>query len=441
MKHYLSLFCLTFCIQVTHGYTPQVPARIRFADIRLHLSKAARKRVQEKVDSLTQSSQCFQDLLDRVSLFLPIVERVLKEESLPLDFKYLVIQESGFVSDAVSTSNAVGFWQFKEPTAKEVGLKINQYVDERMHIAAATRAAAKYIKQNNQEFNNWLHALLAYCEGRGGARKLIAKRYMGAKSMKIEQEEHMYIIHLLACKVAFEQVLAKTWRPPQLHLYEYQDVRGKTLNEISNYLGVDNKKVQDYNKWLKRYRVPHDTTCTAIIPMTHKQYARRIASSRTSNSSKSTLDYTKYCERYNAFPVVSRRKHKKNATEVTLVNKIVGVVAIDGDSLVSLSKAGNISLSRFLMFNDLERKHLVVPGQVYYYKSKKSKANVYFHIVQPGETWWSIAQKYGIKKKMLLLKNRLRRVESLQPGRVLWLRCIRPSHTPVAYEPLHQASD
>ncbi|MFM2428782.1 MAG: hypothetical protein RL012_666 [Bacteroidota bacterium] len=432
MKRCLLLCCFAFSIQVS-GTTPQVLSSTRFADIKLQLSKDAKKRIQEKVDSLTKSKKYFQTLLDRANLFLPIVERILKEENLPLDFKYLVIQESELIADAVSTAHAVGFWQFKEPAAREMGLKIDRHVDERMHIAAATRAAAKYLKQHNQEFNNWLYALLAYNEGRGGARKLIKEHYLGAKSMKIEQQAHMYIIHFLAYKFAFEKVLGKE-NHPELYLHEYQEVHGKTLGEIAKEFGVDKKQVMDHNKWLKRHRVPHDTTCVAIIPMTHQRYACRVTSAKKNTLEKKYIDYAKYWEKEKNFPAITTQKYKKDNTELTLVNKIAGVVALSGDSAVSLVKAGKISLSQFLTFNDLDRNHSIIPKQVYYYAPKRSKAGAHFHIVRQGETWWSVAQKYGIKQEALLLKNRLRKSVALKPGRVLWLRFIRPASIPVAYE-------
>ena len=65
-------------------------------------------------------------ILDRVSLYFPIIERVLNEEKIPDDFKYLSIQESALISTAKSSSNAFGFWQFKEETAKTHGLIINK---------------------------------------------------------------------------------------------------------------------------------------------------------------------------------------------------------------------------------------------------------------------------------------------------------------------------
>lgn len=426
MRKYFLFCCCLLGIQV-HATTPQVSSSMWFAGIKLQLSEGAKKRVQNKVDSLTRSEKHFQALLDRGNLFIPIIDRILKEENLPADFRYLVIQESALTADAVSTANAVGFWQFKEPAAREMGLKIDRHVDERMHIAAATRAAAMYLKQHNQGFNNWLYALLAYNEGWTGAQKFIKKHHLGARAMKIGQQDHVYIIHFLAYKVAFEQVLGHASHP-ELYLHEYQEVHGKTLAEIAKEFGVDKKQVHDHNKWLRRHRVPHDTTCVAIIPMTHQQYARQIT------SAKKAIDYTKYGEQEKKFPVIKSRRHKKSDQEVTLINEIKGVVASASDSTASLAKAGNIPLSHFLVFNDLDKNHTIVPGQVYYYKPKRRKAGVHFHVVRKGETWWSIAQKYGITQEVLLRKNRLHKAVALEPGRVLWLRFIRPAHIPVAYE-------
>lgn len=163
MKRCLFFLCIVFHVQAS-GTTPKVPSKMSFAGMTLQITKDAKIQIQEKVNSLTKSKKHFQELLDRANLFLPIIERVIKEENLPKDFRYLVIQESALISDAVSSANAVGFWQFKEPAAREVGLKIDQHIDERMHIAAATRAAAKYLKQNNQEFNNWLYVWLFYVQ-------------------------------------------------------------------------------------------------------------------------------------------------------------------------------------------------------------------------------------------------------------------------------------
>ena len=69
--------------------------------------------------------------IDRMLLYFPIIERIFKEEGVPEDFETLAIQESGLISDAVSSADAVGFWQFKDFTAQEVGLRVDKRIDER----------------------------------------------------------------------------------------------------------------------------------------------------------------------------------------------------------------------------------------------------------------------------------------------------------------------
>ena len=63
-----------------------------------------------------------------------MIERILKEEEMPDDLKYLALQESALIPDAVSSSNAVGFWQFKKETAEDYGLTVNDKIDERKNM-------------------------------------------------------------------------------------------------------------------------------------------------------------------------------------------------------------------------------------------------------------------------------------------------------------------
>ena len=440
------LFIIIFCFALqAHVVAPRVSSRIHFADMRLHISRGAKARIQEKVDSLTRNKKSFQALLDQVNLFLPIVERILKEEGIPTDFKYLVIQESGLIPDAVSTANAVGFWQFRKEAAMETGLKMNRHVDERMHIGAATRAAAKYLKTSNEQFRNWLYALLSYNEGRSGVQKFIKQQYIGAKAIPIASNAHIYIIHFIAFKTVFEPVIGKAPHP-ELYLYEYNEGHGKNLREISREFGVDRTKLKAYNKWLKSASIPYDTQYATIIPLTHQQYAqysrrRKFVGTTKKQLPKAQLDYKKYLGKAETFPLVTLKKEAKTGIEYTAINGIPGVQAQQEDSLASLAKAGNITINQFLAYNDIDENHIVTDGQVYYYKPKRSKASIHFHIAKEEETWWSIAQKYGIRKRDLFRKNRLRKEVALEPGRVLWLRFVRPSHIPVAYERLQAAEE
>ncbi|MBD0259579.1 MAG: LysM peptidoglycan-binding domain-containing protein, partial [Cytophagales bacterium] len=116
------------------------------------------------------------------------------------------------------------------------------------------------------------------------------------------------------------------------------------------------------------------------------------------------------------------------------VNGRPGIMAGAGDNSVALSEQGDVSLAKFLKYNDLEARTPLVPGQVYYLKRKRGKAKIHYHVAAEGETYWSVSQKYGVTLPALLRKNRLRRPEKLRHGQVVWLRYIRPASTPVEYK-------
>ena len=132
---------------------PNVPRSVGFAGMNIQLDEDARAVVQSDVKALLTNKKFWEAKLDRCLLFFPIVEGVLIDEDVPIDFKYLAVQESNLQPDAVSASNAVGFWQFKKETAVDYGLRVDDQVDERKNITSSTRAAAKYLKKSNLQFS------------------------------------------------------------------------------------------------------------------------------------------------------------------------------------------------------------------------------------------------------------------------------------------------
>ena len=141
------LFFLLFSVsQVLQAQIPQVPLEMEFADLTLRIHPQAQREIQLDVDALYRNPNYFKLKQDRANLYFPLVEREFKNQGVPIELKFLVIQESGLVPDAISTSNAVGFWQFKQGTAEEVGLRIDSQIDERKSITASSRGAALYLK-------------------------------------------------------------------------------------------------------------------------------------------------------------------------------------------------------------------------------------------------------------------------------------------------------
>ena len=145
---YENIFRFVFYYSVSVSCaTPQVPHKMQFAGMTLTIRDDARREIQKDVNALTQSARHHNIKVERAKTYFPIIEKVFEEERVPDDFKYLVIQESALIADAVSVSNAVGFWQFKDFTALEMGLRVDKEIDERLNIVSSSRAAARISKR------------------------------------------------------------------------------------------------------------------------------------------------------------------------------------------------------------------------------------------------------------------------------------------------------
>jgi len=392
---------------------PQVPEKLFFGAMELHIDTKARSEIQEDVNRLHRHPGYFQSLLDRVNLYFPTIERVLAEERVPDPIKYLVIQESSLVSDAVSVSNAVGFWQFKMASAQEVGMRVDREIDERMHIEAATRGAARYLKRNNARFDNWIYAVLAYNVGPGGALSLVDKSLYGTSKMPINTRTHWYVKKFLAHWVAFDGLTGRSGHP-QLQLHLHTVAPGTNLKQVAADFQMEAASLEAYNKWLKTTRIPGDKPYQVVLPIPH---SNAFAIAKLNGQAPPVLVASASSA---ASPVPS--KPKTPATRFVLKNNLEAISARAGDTQKSLANEGGISRAKLRRFNDLLRKEPIQTGQVYYLERKNRKAEVPFHTFQQGESLWEVSQAYGIRLNRLLHLNRLDPTEAVKSGRRLHLQ-------------------
>ena len=124
---------------------------------------------------------------------MPLIEKLLPREGLPKELGYLALLESQFILDSTSRNGAVGLWQFVPATARQYGLRIDSWVDERRDPVKSTRAAAAYLKDLHDYYGRWFLATAAYNAGQGNVDKALrqsqAKDFWSIKAKAQLSEE------------------------------------------------------------------------------------------------------------------------------------------------------------------------------------------------------------------------------------------------------------
>ncbi|HRG10579.1 MAG TPA: LysM peptidoglycan-binding domain-containing protein [Cyclobacteriaceae bacterium] len=400
---FFAVALIFFGVAASYAQTPEVPHKMHFADMTLTIRDDARREIQKDVDALTQHPRYFNIKVERAKTYFPIIDKIFEEERLPLDFKYLVLQESALIADAVSVSNAVGFWQFKDFTAMEMGLRVDKEVDERMNIHSATRAAARYLKKNNFMFNNWLLALQSYQMGGGGVQRSVGDKYNGARHMDITSDTYWYIKKYLAHKVAFENAVKGE---AQVKVSHYPITSAKSFSELSNELAMEESVLRDYNKWIRKDKIPADKTYVVVIPT--GKLPSEFNTLNIASSSKPEVIEVKPTAR------TEKKRH----------NGILAIQAMPGETTTSLAKRAGVGISEFLKFNEIPIDHTVMVGSHYYLARKKIRSSGESYTVRSGDDWWLVSQQTGVQLKRLKKYNK-QLTASLKAGDVVRLDNVK----------------
>lgn len=173
------------------------------------LPKVEHRSVDREVSWFINHPEYLKRAQRRAEPFLYTIVRQLEKHKMPGELALLPIVESAFQPHAVSPARAAGIWQFIPETGRRYGLKRSRSYDGRRDVYASTRAAIKYLKKLNNDFDgDWLLAVAAYNCGEGAVAKAIQRneaRNLPTDfwSLDLPEETKAYVPRLLAVSKVF----------------------------------------------------------------------------------------------------------------------------------------------------------------------------------------------------------------------------------------------
>jgi len=238
----------------------QLPENVSFAGEKMPLDNFDTRESLDReilISAYRHSSTIM--IIKRANRYLPIIEKILKENNIPDDFKYLVAAESEF-SNMVSPSGATGFWQIMAETGKEAGMEINTVVDERYDIEKSTQFACDYFRKSYEKYGNWTLTAASYNGGRAALDEQIKiQKEYNYYDLLLSEETARYIFRAVAYKLvindpeSFGFNIDKGDLYPELDYYEVKvDTAVSDFSAFAKKFGTNYKMLKFLNPWLRK---------------------------------------------------------------------------------------------------------------------------------------------------------------------------------------------
>ncbi len=213
-------------------------------------------------------------IIKKANRYLPVIEKILAENNIPDDFKYLVAAESEF-TNVVSPAGATGFWQIMRATGLESGMEINTIVDERYHLEKSTIFACNFIRKSYERYGNWTLAAASYNGGRASVDEQIRiQKENNYYDLLLNEETARYVFRVVAYKLVINDpakygfIIDESDLYPELDYYEVKvDTAIADFSAFAKKFGTNYKLLKFLNPWLRK---PYFT------PRPNKEYLIKI---------------------------------------------------------------------------------------------------------------------------------------------------------------------
>lgn len=254
-----------------------IPRSIDFCGQTIDLSRFDRReRMDKELLTFMYMHSTSLQTIKRANRYFPVVAPILKANGVPEDLLYLMVIESNLNPTARSRAGAVGLWQLMPATAKELGLEVNDEIDERMNVEKATEAACKYLLRAYKRFGNWESVAASYNAGQRRISDLMDEQDVdNALDLYMVEETSRYVYRILAAKLMFQEPQAFGFHLKQSDLYPplvytTVDVSGpvESWSDFAQRQGITYATLRRINPWItaKQLRNKTGRTYSVAIP-------------------------------------------------------------------------------------------------------------------------------------------------------------------------------
>jgi len=263
IKIYILFFCVISWQNVQSAQPVSsltIPQRVEFADQTISLERYDMRERFDREQLIIAYGHSTSILhIKRANRFFPIIEPILKQNGIPVDFKYLAVIESSLDPRAISPTQAAGLWQLMPKTAQQFGLEVNEEVDERYHIEKATLAACKYLKSAYNKYKNWATVAASYNGGMGRISEELEKQQIETSfDLLLTSETSRYVFRLLAMKQFMENPQKFGFQLQREDFYPTIKTKNVVIKDsVGNWTtwaakyGISYYQLKDFNIWLR----------------------------------------------------------------------------------------------------------------------------------------------------------------------------------------------
>lgn len=277
--------------------------------------------------------------LKRTTRYFPAIEKILGENDLPDDIKYLAIAESALRVHAGSRKGAMGMWQLMPQTAKRYGLLVNGNVDERRNPILSAAAAVRYLKDLHDRFGSWSLCLAAYNMGEEGLEaEILEQGITDFYRLYLPLETQRFILRILAIKqivqapqqFGFHLSEQDFYAPPTFSTVQVNAFADLPLRLIARAAKTDFKIIKDLNPELRGYYLAAGSRLLNIPDNAEKGFQNRLAGLIEADA-------------------------KIRNQRIYVVKK--------GDNLTDVAGKFNVPLAALLIWNRIGKDRVIHPGQ------------------------------------------------------------------------------